>query len=93
MLEDGQPGNLQQVMLGADFVRWSFDRKLPRRSTRVSATSNTEGIVALDSLRRINGMGELHETVTWNRPKRPATSPPNNALPLPPVPLNQRGNR
>jgi hypothetical protein len=36
MLEDGQPGNLQQVMLGADFVRWSFDRKLaqtrPRRA-------------------------------------------------------------
>jgi hypothetical protein len=28
MLEDGQLGNLQQVMLGADFVRWSFDRKL-----------------------------------------------------------------
>jgi hypothetical protein len=28
MLEDGQPGSLQQVMLGADFVRWSFDRKL-----------------------------------------------------------------
>jgi hypothetical protein len=28
MLEHGQPGNLEQVIMGADFVRWSFDRKL-----------------------------------------------------------------
>ena len=28
MLEDGRPGNLEQVIMGADFVRWSFDRKL-----------------------------------------------------------------